>query len=823
MGFRTGTMTTTRRLRRAGLPGLGPGRSALLFGVIAAGSAAGYLSIARPWSSPANPPMPAPVAIARAQTLAVSTAATGVVDTTRRVNLAAASPGRLATVQVKPGDTVTAGQVIATLDTASLQARRDAAAALLDAARAHLQALTAPADPAMLDAQRQLVAGAQTNLDRAQSDLATLLNGAPPADVATARDNLDQALAMLDSAQRAYDSLAAGDRTQRPEYVALTNAQSAYQAALTAYTNLTSPPQSAIDTAQRAVTSAQARLDAANAGLNALKHPSNADVTAARSAVDAAQARLDAADTALSALLHPSDDRVAAGQNAVAAARSDLDAANAAYAAIYLGGPLADQQAARAAVDQAQARLDALLARAGQGSADSVAVDSSEGAGQAMVQQARADLARAQAELARVQGQQSGPELAAADGKVHDAETRLQIAQTNLDRLLHPATADVTAAQQQVQGGEASLAVARSNLDRLVNPPDADVLAAQQTVDGARAALTAAQGTLDSLTHPDPAGVAQRRAALDTARQTLDTAQAAWDRLVSGDGLATSPEAAALASAKAIVAGARAAYDLRTAPPKPGDVDAARARVDSVRSTLQAAQERLNQITTGPAPAEVDQARQGVTQAELGLKQAQSDLDAATITAPFNGAVTAVAAKEGDFVSPTTAIATLEDPTRLHINATVDQAAIQRVKPGQPATITFDGIPDRTFAGTVSAVVAADEPAAGGARYPVTIDVDGAGEPLQPGMAATIRILTDAAATVVTVPSGAVQLQGQDTTVTVVLADGTAETRSVTVAPSEVNGTTAILSGVNAGERVEVPVPAVATATGTPAAVPATR
>jgi multidrug efflux pump subunit AcrA (membrane-fusion protein) len=164
-------------------------------------------------------------------------------------------------------------------------------------------------------------------------------------------------------------------------------------------------------------------------------------------------------------------------------------------------------------------------------------------------------------------------------------------------------------------------------------------------------------------------------------------------------------------------------------------------------------------------------------------------------------------------------IATLVDPSQLQINATVDQASIQQVKAGQPVSVTFDGFPDRQFQGTVAAVTPAGTSVQGTARFPVTVTFDAAGETIPPGTTAALRITTSNPNDAVTVPSNAVQQHDGSQTVTVLLPGGGTETRTVTVASTGDAGTTAILSGIRAGERVEVPGP-VPTPSGSPAAQP---
>lgn len=153
-------------------------------------------------------------------------------------DLSFAVPGVVAEVRVKPGDTVVAGQALATLS----------------AAKADVQ-----------------TAQAQAALAVAQSKLDSALSGAAATDVAVKQASVDGAAASLASAQEAYDVLYA-------ESLVKTVSASELQAKKAAVTNAAS-----------ALAIAQANLAAARAGSTA------DEIAAARAGVAQAQASVDAA------------------------------------------------------------------------------------------------------------------------------------------------------------------------------------------------------------------------------------------------------------------------------------------------------------------------------------------------------------------------------------------------------------------------------------------------------------------------------------------------------------------------------------------------
>jgi multidrug efflux pump subunit AcrA (membrane-fusion protein) len=99
-------------------------------------------------------------------------AATGTIQPARRADLEFAVSGEVTAVLVAEGDTVTAGQVLATVDATLLSAQVDAAASALDAARARRDDDTAAdATDTQLAADDAAVVSAQSRLTSARESL----------------------------------------------------------------------------------------------------------------------------------------------------------------------------------------------------------------------------------------------------------------------------------------------------------------------------------------------------------------------------------------------------------------------------------------------------------------------------------------------------------------------------------------------------------------------------------------------------------------------------------------------------------------------------
>lgn len=135
--------------------------------------------------------------------------ASGTVEA-READLGFQVAGRIESVAVREGDRVTAGQVLAVLDTAELAARYGGAIAQLAAARALLAELERGARPEEIAQARAAEAAAAQRLEGARRDLErvrALHDGG-----AVSREALDKATTAFEVAQAQYDQAREGLR-----------------------------------------------------------------------------------------------------------------------------------------------------------------------------------------------------------------------------------------------------------------------------------------------------------------------------------------------------------------------------------------------------------------------------------------------------------------------------------------------------------------------------------------------------------------------------------------------------------------------------------
>ena len=113
--------------------------------------------------------------------------------------------------------------------------------------------------------------------------------------------------------------------------------------------------------------------------------------------------------------------------------------------------------------------------------------------------------------------------------------------------------------------------------------------------------------------------------------------------------------------------------------------------------------------------ARLESARQDIAVAERSLAVQRQVVEDAMIRAPFAGVVIAKAAQPGEMISPVSAgggftrtgICTIVDMRSLEVEVDVNEAYINRVRPGQPAHVALNAYPDDGYAAQVIAIIPA--------------------------------------------------------------------------------------------------------------------
>ncbi|RWR34220.1 efflux RND transporter periplasmic adaptor subunit [Sinirhodobacter populi] len=198
--------------------------------------------------------------------------------------------------------------------------------------------------------------------------------------------------------------------------------------------------------------------------------------------------------------------------------------------------------------------------------------------------------------------------------------------------------------------------------------------------------------------------------------------------------------------------------------------------------------------------------------AEINVKTAQTALSRTTIVAPISGTVVAVNVQQGQTVNATQSAPTmvkLADLDTVVIKAEISEADVVSLRPGQHASFTILGAPNRRFSTTVREV----EPAPSALKDSDTISTDSAiyynailelpneDRTLRIGMTTQVTITLAEAKDVLTVPAGALRRKGRDYFVTVVGPMGGLTEQQVEVGLNN-KVTAEIKAGLTEGQQV---------------------
>jgi HlyD family secretion protein len=226
------------------------------------------------------------IATVRRGTLVATVSATGAVSPLRLAELAFSANGPIVRLDVKQGDRVKAGQVLATLDTRTLDYQLAQAEANLAAAQAKADQLKNPS-PADLAAAKASVASAESALAQ--------LKTPAQSDLVIAKSDVDKAKAALDKAQAEYDRIGGASNPMigmMPQSLSLQQASLDYQKAIAVYNSKVSPNDSQLK-------QALSNVEQARATLARLTDPNSNDVKAAQANVDQSRAARDLAKAQL--------------------------------------------------------------------------------------------------------------------------------------------------------------------------------------------------------------------------------------------------------------------------------------------------------------------------------------------------------------------------------------------------------------------------------------------------------------------------------------------------------------------------------------------
>ncbi len=204
---------------------------------------------------------------------------------------------------------------------------------------------------------------------------------------------------------------------------------------------------------------------------------------------------------------------------------------------------------------------------------------------------------------------------------------------------------------------------------------------------------------------------------------------------------------------------------------------------------------------------QLDNAQTQLQRSTAAVAAKQAVIAKKALKAPFSGYLGIRQIDLGQYVSPGSAIVTLQDLDHLLVDFNLPEQYASRLKAGQDIQLSVESSPGKDFSGKITAISPKVDPSTHNVQ--VQAALDNSQHLLKPGMFAEVKIFAGTAQPVVTIPNTAVNytLYG-DTVFVITPKDGkdakdglVAKQRFIKVGEQR-EGQVVVIKGLKAGEQV---------------------
>ena len=229
------------------------------------------------------------------------------------------------------------------------------------------------------------------------------------------------------------------------------------------------------------------------------------------------------------------------------------------------------------------------------------------------------------------------------------------------------------------------------------------------------------------------------------------------------------------------------------------------ALITSLREELKKEEDNLKRIRQlvekDALPGEqLDIAKDVYEKVKAQLVKAQEMAGDYSITAPWDGMVSQLLVKDGNFVAPRAALVEVYDPASLIIRAAVPEKYAAELHQEMTAEINLDAYPNKSFSGQIVQLYPSldDRTRTRNIEIKLKENIE-----LLPGMFARFRLILETIPDAVTVPAQAVIVNPAGASIAFVVVEGKAVQRKVQTGIED-RGRIQILAGLKPGEQVVV-------------------
>lgn len=217
------------------------------------------------------------------------------------------------------------------------------------------------------------------------------------------------------------------------------------------------------------------------------------------------------------------------------------------------------------------------------------------------------------------------------------------------------------------------------------------------------------------------------------------------------------------------------------------------------------AQRELERVKAGPTQAQIDQANIAVQQAQLQVDQAAQALAKMSLTAPFDGVVSAVNIQVGSVVSPALPAVEVTDISVLHVVVKVDEIDIRQLREGLSAQVKVDALPGIELPATIESIALVGTNDNGIINYDVEVQLASNDPRIRSGMTAEAAVMVDEKQNVLSVPNEYIRLDRQRDKAYVNIVDQNGVLQEIEVTLGlQGEDSSEILSGIEIGDILAV-------------------
>ena len=329
------------------------------------------------------------------------------------------------------------------------------------------------------------------------------------------------------------------------------------------------------------------------------------------------------------------------------------------------------------------------------------------------------------------------------------AEAQYRLAQAKLNQGPNNTSVDTQIRQQKasVASANADYNQVRVNYDAQLASANANVLDTESRVENAKASVDAAKANLDNAT-------SRYNRLLDLYKKGYIAAQDVDDAKtdVSSKQAALAITRGQLKSANAVKESAQQQANIAKTKGK-ADIEASHAKLVQAQASLEYASS--NSVQTSAYKESLSALRSSVAAAQASLDSTKARRADTVIKSPLDGFVTGRNVDPGAVATPGQTILTVQFMKQVWVTVSVPEEICPKLHIGQPATVTLDAFPEKSFTASVIQI----NPSADmqSRQFMVRAILSNSDGLLKPGMFARVSFETDRVKSAIAIPREAVQ------------------------------------------------------------------